>query len=141
MLNSLGHLHQQEKFLIYAYVILENHLHLVVSGESLSRQIARFKSYSARSIIDWLKVAGRESTLKQLTFAKLHHKNDRDYQLWQEGSHPQHIQNLEMLRQKVEYIHQNPVRRGYVDKPAHWRYSSARDYEGGTGLLPVCKSW
>jgi steroid 5-alpha reductase family enzyme len=42
-----------------------------------------------------------------------------------------------MLRQKVEYIHQNPVKRGYVDDPAHWRYSSYRNYLGEAGLLPV----
>ena len=42
-----------------------------------------------------------------------------------------------MLRQKIEYIHQNPVRRGYVDEPTHWRYSSARNYVGEPGLAPV----
>ncbi|MAK90224.1 MAG: transposase, partial [Oleibacter sp.] len=47
----------------------------------------------------------------------------------------------EMMRQKIEYIHQNPVKRGYVDQDEHWRYSSARDYAGSEGLLPVDKSW
>jgi putative transposase len=46
-----------------------------------------------------------------------------------------------MMQQKIEYIHQNPVKRGYVDQAEHWRYSSARDYLGGRGLLPVDKSW
>ena len=32
------------------------------------------------------------------------------------------------MRQKLDYIHQNPIRRGYVDKPEDWRYSSARNY-------------
>ena len=61
----------------------------------------------------------------------------REYQLWQEGFHPQIIQTEEMLLQKLEYIHNNPVRRGYVDDPAHWRYSSYRNYIGGEGLLTV----
>ena len=41
--------------------------------------------------------------------------------------------------QKIEYIHSNPVKRGYVDKAEHWRYSSARDYLGKISLLPVCR--
>ena len=46
-----------------------------------------------------------------------------------------------MMRQKIEYVHQNPVQRGYVDLPEHWRYSSARSYVGQAGLLAVNKVW
>ncbi|MEX0721109.1 MAG: hypothetical protein WD059_10605 [Balneolaceae bacterium] len=42
-----------------------------------------------------------------------------------------------MVNQKIEYIHHNPVKRGYVDRPVHWRYSSARDYLGGDGLISI----
>ena len=45
------------------------------------------------------------------------------------------------MRQKLEYIHNNPVARGYVDETTHWRYSSARNYAGLTGLLPVVTDW
>ena len=45
------------------------------------------------------------------------------------------------MRQKIEYIHFNPVKRGYVDEPEHWRYSSARDYAGIAGLPEVCNTW
>ena len=46
-----------------------------------------------------------------------------------------------MLVQKLEYIHGNPVRRGYVDDPVHWRYSSARNYAGLEGLIEVERDW
>jgi putative transposase len=46
-----------------------------------------------------------------------------------------------MLRQKLEYIHRNPVKRGYVDDPVHWRYSSARNYAGQPGLIEVFTDW
>jgi hypothetical protein len=55
--------------------------------------------------------------LQELNFYKLRHKTDQDHQLWKEGSHPQQIQNEKMMRQKLEYMHYNPVRRGYVDQP------------------------
>ncbi|WOD39955.1 hypothetical protein RRF56_04030 [Nodosilinea sp. E11] len=45
--------------------------------------------------------------------------------------------NEAMMRQKLEYIHNNPVKRGYVDSPKHWRYSSARNYLGEPGLIAV----
>ena len=66
--------------------------------------------------------------LKQCKEGKKQFKTDRTYQLWQEGYHPQLIQSEKMLRQKIEYIHYNPVRRGYVDEPENWVYSSARNY-------------
>ncbi len=46
-----------------------------------------------------------------------------------------------MLVQKLSYIHQNPVKRGYVDKPEHWRWSSARNYAGQDNLLDVFMDW
>ena len=66
--------------------------------------------------------------LEQLKEGKKHFKADRTYQLWQEGFHPQRIQSEEMMRQKINYIHNNPVRRGYVDDAINWVYSSARNY-------------
>jgi hypothetical protein len=44
-------------------------------------------------------------------------------------------------RMKIDYIHYNPVKRGYVDKAIHWRYSSARDYESGYGLIEIDRFW
>ena len=43
--------------------------------------------------------------------------------------------------EKIEYIHNNPVKRGYVDEPHHWRYSSARDYQGDRELLEIERMW
>jgi len=54
---------------------------------------------------------------------KLNHKTDSKYQFWQEGTHPKQILSEEIMRQKLDYIHNNPVKRGYVDLPEHWRYS------------------
>lgn len=53
----------------------------------------------------------------------------------------------QMMSRKITYMHQNPVRWGYVDDPEHWRYSSAQYYagmavpEGLAGLLEVCIEW
>ena len=141
ILNSLRFLQENKRLTIFAYVIMEHHLHLVASSENLSEEIGDFKSYSVREIIDYFKIQNNQYILKQLKLYKLPHKKDRKYQLWQEGNHPQQIQGDEMMNQKVEYIHNNPVKHGYVDEDIHWRYSSARNYAGLGGLLEVETEW
>jgi len=54
---------------------------------------------------------------------------------------PKLIQDEAMMMQKINYIHDNPVKRGYVDEAKHWRYSSARDYEDMSGLIEIEKMW
>ncbi len=139
--DSLEYRQKQGDFTVYAYVILENHIHLIAQSSHLNREIAAFKSYTARQIIDTLKTQHSNHVLKQLAFHKKAHKRDREYQLWEEGSHPKQIQNREMMEQKVNYIHHNPVKRGYIDKAEHWRYSSARNYLGIKGLVKVNTNW
>ncbi|MBW9275387.1 MAG: transposase [Candidatus Thiodiazotropha sp. (ex. Lucinisca nassula)] len=140
VLESLRFL-QKEGLKIYAYVILENHLHMVVQSLDLNRDMARFKSYTSRQLLDYLIQQNVRQILDQLAFYKKAHKGDREYQFWQEGCHPESIQDDVMMRQKIEYIHQNPVDRGYVDRAEHWRYSSARDYVGMGGLIEVDRIW
>ncbi|WP_254045381.1 hypothetical protein [Thiohalocapsa sp. ML1] len=83
----------------------------------------------------------RTPLLERLRLALKAKRTDRSHQLWQEGSHPQCIQGEEMLRQKLEYIHNNPVKRGFVDEPEHWRWSSARNYAGREGMIEVFTGW
>ncbi len=126
---------------LYAYVILENHLHLIAQSKQLDVDIARFKSFTAQKIIRYLAANEVTLILEQLKFYKKAHKIDQGYQFWQEGVHAQLVQNEVMMRQKIDYIHHNPVERGYVALPEHWRYSSAANYQGGKGLLEVSKRW
>lgn len=141
LLDSLRFLIQHERLALYAYVLMENHLHLVASSLDLSKEMGDFKSYTARQIIDFYQQRNARHILAQLALHKKDYKSDRTHQLWQEGSHPQHILSIEMMRQKVTYIHNNPVYRGWVDSPEGWRYSSARNYAGRPGLLPVQTTW
>jgi REP element-mobilizing transposase RayT len=139
--ETLAYLQSHDRLIIYAYVLMENHLHMVASADDLAKELASFKSYSARRSIDYYRVSGNQFVLKQLSDLKQPHRVDRDYQFWQEGVHPKRIFDERMMRQKIEYIHHNPIRRGYVEEPEHWRYSSARNYAGLQGMLEVCKEW
>ena len=79
-------------------------------------------------ILKLLKTQRKEWLLNQLAFYKKKYKSESAYQVWQEGFHPELIQSDDMLVQKIEYIHYNLVKRGYVDEAEHWRYSSARNF-------------
>jgi len=126
---------------LLGYCILENHLHLIVVGPSIANSVARSRSFTARKIIDHLEKRGEKNILRQLDYQMLKHKTDREHQLWQEGKQPKQIRSDDVMWQKLEYIHYNPVRRGYVDDPLHWRYSSARNYAKQTGLIEVTTDW
>jgi len=116
-------------------------MHMVVSSDNLPQTIKKFKSFTARQILKVLKAKNVKFILDQLAFYKKAHKTKSSYQFWQEGSQPKIIQDKEIMIEKVNYIHQNPVKRGYVNEAKHWRYSSARDYEGIEGLIAIEKYW
>lgn len=141
LLDALRFRQETRGLKIYAYVILENHMHAVLQADDLSKEIHSFKTYTVGLLIKRLKELGAQRMLKLLEYFKKAHKRDHIHQVWEEGCHPQLMQNEPMLLQKIEYIHHNPVKRGYVDYPEHWRYSSARDYIGQPGLLPVYMDW
>lgn len=141
LLDSLRFLQGNGRLTLYAYVILENHLHLIAAALDLSKEMGNFKSFTARRIIDQYHEQQAEHILTHLAWHKRPSKTDRRYQFWQEGSHPQRISNREMMQQKIAYIHNNPVKRGWVDDPIHWRYSSARNHADLPGLLEVETEW
>ncbi|MGZ5051320.1 MAG: REP-associated tyrosine transposase [Methylobacter sp.] len=141
VLDSWRFLQREAGFRLYGYVILENHLHLIAASDDLSRDMQRFKSYTAKQIIEHLEQRRSTKLLELLAFFKRAHKQDATYQVWEEGNHPQIIESETVMRQKLDYIHWNPVKRGYVDLPEHWRYSSARNYAGQLGLIEVVRDW
>jgi len=141
VLDSWRWLQQNEDFRLHGYVILENHLHLVARSSDISGTIKRFKSYTARAILDHLRDRNVRGLLDLMALFKRAHKTESTYQFWEEGSHPQRIESEAVMRQKLDYIHQNPVKRGFVDLPEHWRCSSARNYAGQPGLIDVDRDW
>jgi REP element-mobilizing transposase RayT len=137
LLDSWSHQRLNEGLRLFGYVILENHLHFVAQAPRLDKCLSSFKSFTAARIVDLLKTHKAKRLLAGLRLAKRAHKCDRDHQLWQEGSHAEMICSEPVMREKLNYIHQNPVKRGYVDLPEHWRYSSARQYLGQPGLIEI----
>jgi REP element-mobilizing transposase RayT len=137
LLNQFKYLQQEREVILYAYVIMGNHFHAVVQGQDLAKKLRLAKSYTARQILEVLKTNGHTRWLETFKWNKRSYKVGRTYQVWQEGLHPKQLFSPELVTQKIKYIHSNPVKSGFVDEPADWRYSSTRNYLGMEGIIPV----
>ena len=136
-LESLKYLKKSDNLKIYSYVILENHLHMILKSDDLSATIKKFKRHTAKEIIKLLQTHSAKTILDQFAFYKKAHKKNTTFQVWEEGCAPKLISGYEMMRNKIEYIHYNPVKRGFVDTPD----SSARNYMGNKGLIEIDLDW
>ncbi|WP_162428263.1 REP-associated tyrosine transposase [Pontibacter pudoricolor] len=123
----------QEKFnlKVFVYVIMTNHLHLIVRWQDgeLTELLGRFKSYTAKKIIGAIENNPQESRKDWLLNVFEHfaqsNKQYSSYHVWDYTNHPTLLHTNEVIDQKVEYIHLNPVRAGIVIEPEHYIYSSA----------------
>jgi putative transposase len=115
--------------LLFAYVIMIDHLHVITDQPKPISEILRLlKGITARRVIDYLK---ENNYLRSL--AKLQHQaRDRNYRysLWQTEKNVFPIFSEGLFMEKVNYIHNNPVRAGYVDRAIDYRWSSARIWQG-----------
>lgn len=144
ILESLKYCQEQKGLLIYAWVLMTNHLHMIVgsNGENKVSDIMRdFKKFTSKEIISTLKSDIKESRrdwmLNRFEYAGRNDKKITNSRFWQEGNDAQEIFLQDYFNQKLEYLHQNPVKAEIVNNPEDYRYSSAIDYAGGKGLLKV----
>ncbi len=146
LLNSFQFCQQNQGLQIYAWVLMPNHFHLICSsikGNDLGMIIKNIKSFTAIKIIDAIINNPQESrkewllTLFEQYGAK--NKNSYKYQFWQYENHPVLLDNVNMYVQRLNYLHENPVRSGFVAEPKHWLYSSVLDYytTNQKGLLNI----
>jgi REP element-mobilizing transposase RayT len=146
VIESLDYCIKNKGMILYGYVIMSNHIHMVVQSENgkLSDLIRDFKKFTARKILDTIEESETESRkdwmLKRFEFACRSHSRNEKYQFWQYGNHPEEIYTEKFLWQKLDYIHLNPVRAGIVAKASDYLYSSASNYVNDTGLLEIQKS-
>jgi REP element-mobilizing transposase RayT len=142
VLDSL-HFCQTKKVLeIYAFVVMSNHIHLLLrSGKGdLNSTIREFKSFTARKILEAIETereSRRDWMLNLFAFSAKQHKRNEKYQVWTHENHAEMVYGNQFMDSKINYIHENPVRAGIVRNPEDYLYSSARNYAGLDGLLDV----
>ncbi len=143
IVDSLRHCQAKKDLLLYAWCIMPNHMHLVMGTKGFPMQniLRDFKSYTSRVIKEEIRTHPKESRRKWLLWmfeqAGKRNGNNKNWQLWQQHNHPIEIYSNKVMEQKINYLHFNPVVAGYVERPEHWLYSSARNYYGKSGLLDI----
>jgi REP element-mobilizing transposase RayT len=142
IINSLKYCIEHKQLEVYGFVIMSNHIHLLVKSGcgKLSDTIRDFKSYTAKEIIAQVKLeeySRKEWILRIFAFEARKRSRDSIYQMWMHQNHAVHVYSNRFIEQKLNYIHQNPVKAGWVDNENDYVYSSARNYLGQDGILPV----
>lgn len=128
---------------IYAWCIMTNHVHLILgsSQDKIEHILRDHKRHTSKEIIKAVaanpQVSRKEWILWMLERAGKRNPNNEVYQFWQQNNNPIELSSNEMMDQKLDYIHQNPAKEGFCWEPQEYKYSSAIDYCGGKGLLPI----
>ena len=114
---------------------MTNHVHLIISakeGFELAAIIRDLKKYTSRMIIASIEGNPKESRKEWMIWlfkgAGARNVNNKIFQFWQQDNHPIELSTNEMIDQRLNYLHENPVRAGIVCEAAHYKYSSAIDY-------------
>ncbi|WMJ73490.1 transposase [Cytophagaceae bacterium ABcell3] len=127
---------------VHAYVIMSNHVHMIVSVKEgkLSKVIGEFKSYTSKQIIEHIKDVSesRRTWLLELfgREGKISSRN-KSYKVWTHENHPVELESTYFFDQKLNYIHENLVRAGLVYKAEDYVYSSASAYAGMESILEI----
>jgi len=145
VVDSLGHCQNKKGLLLHAWCLMSNHVHLILSAKNHdSSDILRdFKKYTSKQIIAAIENNKQESRKDWMLkiFREHGEKNSRNtnYQTWRQDNRPKELYSSAFIVQKINYIHNNPVEAGIVERPEHYLYCSARDYHYGerVGMLPV----
>ena len=145
VIESLAYCQEHKGLDIYAWVLMTNHLHMIVGTRTpdieLSDIFRDFKKFTNKKILAAIEDNQQESRkhwlLDRCCFAGNNDKKIKNYRFWQEGNHVEQIYAYDFYKQKLNYIHQNPVKQEIVLHPEDYLYSSARDYAGMQGLIKV----
>jgi putative transposase len=138
LIRSINTARRKCEFDLWAYVFMPNHVHLVIHP--------RCEIYSISDILLAIK---QPVSRKAIAYVQEHNpaglhllatgQRARPYRFWQKGGgYDRNITTIDILIETIRYIHNNPVRKGLVQTPDQWHYSSATDWEGSkSGPLPV----
>lgn len=144
-IDSLKYCQQSKGLIIYAYVIMNNHVHLIASaaeGHNLSDILRDLKKFTSKKIIKAIEENIQESRKRWMLWIfssnGQRNSNNQIYQFWQQDNHPIHLDTAEKASQRLNYLHNNPVDECIVEEAQHYIYSSANCYYNGVkGLLDI----
>jgi putative transposase len=143
IIESLKYCQTHKGLEVFAWCLMPSHLHLIVRSEDsnkLSDTLRDFKKYTSKEIIRLIQEepeSRREWMLDRFEFAGRYNPKIKNYKFWQDGNHPVELVKPEFIKQKLNYIHNNPVEEMFVSEAHEYLYSSAKNYADMEGLIDV----
>ena len=142
LLKSLSYCQREKGMEIYAWCIMSNHVHLVfrsIGDEPPEKKLGSFKRFTSNAVVKAITNNSKESRREALLSVFKRNgnitSNVNNYQFWRHDNKPIELWSSHVISQKIRYIHENPVKAGYVFRPEDYVYSSAVDYSGVKGVL------
>ncbi len=144
VVESLRYCMDHKGLTLHAWVIMTNHVHLIISSKTakLEELVRDIKKFTSKQIIHAIRENPEESRkewmLSLFRFTGSGNKNNKEFQFWKQDYHPVELATNDMLVQRLQYLHENPVRSGLVWEAWHYKYSSAINYyTNERGLLKI----
>ncbi len=144
IIDSLNFYRYKQSYKVLGYVIMPDHFHILIwpyGDVPVSDMMRDLKRFTSGRIARQAEVEEKKEWLE--AFRAAGEKTERaDYKVWQDGYWDKNIFSEKMLRQKLNYIHNNPIRAGLVESPDKYPYSSFRNYElDDEALIEIDKDW
>ncbi|WP_029209515.1 REP-associated tyrosine transposase [Aquimarina agarilytica] len=141
--ESLDYCRQQKGMELYGYCFMPSHVNLLfrASEDNPSELLRDFKGFTSRKLLKVIEENQQESRKEWLLWmfkkAGKEKGNVLKYQFWQHHNKPIELWTPSVIKQKLDYIHNNPVESGLVVNPEDWKYSSARNYQDDHTVLEI----
>lgn len=145
VIDSINYSIKEKKLELFAYVIMSSHMHMVCKVNEpgrLSDVIRDFKKFTSKEIIKLMDEIGesrKEWLLKRFSFEAQRIGRAKNYKVWKDDNHAIEIGDYIDIEQKINYIHENPVKAMIVEQAEDYIFSSAGDYADKIGLVKISK--
>ena len=151
VIDSLKYCQKQKGLEIYAWVLMTNNLHMIVgldnvqtnsqSPSQIGDVLRDFKKFTSKGLVKAIEQNQQESRkawlIDRCAFRGANDCKVKNYKFWQDGNYVETIHSYDFYKEKLNYIHMNPVRQEIVERPEDYLYSSARNYSGMQGMINV----
>ena len=141
--ESLNYCIENKGLEVYAWCLMSNHLHLVCrakEGFKISEVIRDFKKFTAKQILRKIEIepeSRKDWMLYRFEYAGKFDNRIKKYKLWQEPNHAVLLDTNEMIDQRINYTHENPVEALIVFNAEDYLFSSAHDFAGEKGYVNI----
>ena len=143
IINALKFCQENKGLTIFAYCLMQSHLHILCRADaniSLTEIMRDFKKYTSKKIIQTIieePESRREWLLNYFKKSCEHLSRKQEYKVWQDGYHAEEVFSNKWIKEKINYIHQNPVKERIVTESENYYFSSARNYSDLDSALDI----